>query len=158
MFRPMRRSKQALSAQETKALLSAEKRGILAVNGDEGYPFAIPVNYYYDDAQGKIFIHGGKAGHKVDALKRDDKVCFTVYGNEHFEPGDWAPYVQSTVVFGRCRLVEDAAATEARVRELGLKYYPGREEVEKEIAKAIKGVQLYEITIEHLTGKQIQEK
>ena len=68
------------------------------------------------------------------------------------------PYVQSTVIFGRCRLVEDAAATEARVRELGLKYYPGREEVEKEIAKAIKGVQLYEITIEHLTGKQIQEK
>ena len=71
MFRPMRRSKQALSAQETKALLSAEKRGILAVNGDEGYPFAIPVNYYYDDAQGKIFIHGGKAGHKVSAQKTD---------------------------------------------------------------------------------------
>ena len=94
----------------------------------------------------------------MDALKKNDKVCFTVYGNEHFEPGDWAPYVQSTVVFGRCRLVEDAAATVARVRELGLKYYPGREEVEKEIAKAIKGVQLYEITIEHLTGKQIQEK
>lgn len=70
MFRPMRRSKQALSTQETKALLSAEKRGILAVNGDEGYPFAIPVNYYYDDAQGKIFIHGGKAGHKVDAAEK----------------------------------------------------------------------------------------
>ena len=66
--------------------------------------------------------------------------------------------MQSPVVFVRCRLGEDAAATEARVRELGLKYYPGREEVEKEIAKAIKGVQLYEITIEHLTGKQIQEK
>ena len=94
----------------------------------------------------------------MHALKKNDKVCFTVYGNEHFEPGDWAPYVQSTVVFGRCRLVEDAAATEVRVRELGLKKYPGREEVEKEIAKAIKSVQLYEITIEHLTGKQIQEK
>ena len=98
MFRPMRRSKQALSAQETKALLSAEKRGILAVNGDEGYPFAIPVNYYYDDAQGKIFIHGGKAGHKVDALKRDDKVCFTVYGNEAFEEGDWMVVVACCVI------------------------------------------------------------
>lgn len=84
--------------------------------------------------------------------------CFTVYGNEHFEPGDWAPYVQSTVVFGRCHLIDDAAATEARVRELGMKYYPGKEEVEKEIALDIKAVQLYEITIEHLTGKQIQEK
>ena len=106
----------------------------------------------------KIYFHGAKSGQKVDALKQNDKVCFTVYGNEHFEPGDWAPYVQSTVVFGRCHLIDDAAATEARVRELGMKYYPGKEEVEKEIALYIKAVQLYEITIEHLTGKQIQEK
>ena len=62
MFRPMRRSKRALSAQETKALLSAEKRGILAVNGDEGYPFAIPVNYYYDDAQEKSFSMAARRG------------------------------------------------------------------------------------------------
>ena len=66
--------------------------------------------------------------------------------------------MQSTVVFGRCRLVEDAAQTEARVRELAAKYYPNQEEVDAEVAKAIRGVQLYEITIEHLTGKQIQEK
>ena len=158
MFRPMRRSKQALSAQETKALLSAEKRGILAVNGDEGYPFAIPVNYYYDDAQGKIFIHGGKAGHKVDALKRDDKVCFTVYGNESFEEGDWAPYLHSVVVFGRCKLVADAGQTEDRVRELALTYYPPKEEAEAEIVKGIHAVQLYEITIEHMTGKRVHEK
>ena len=148
MFRPMRRSKQALSAQETKALLSAEKRGILAVNGDEGYPFAIPVNYYYDDAQGKIFIHGGKA----------DKVCFTVYGNEAFEEGDWAPYLHSVVAFGRCKLVADAGQTEDRVRELALKYYPTKEEAEAEIAKSIHAVQLYEITIEHMTGKRVHEK
>ena len=116
------------------------------------------MNYYYDQEHDKIYFHGAKSGQKVDALKQNDKVCFTVYGNEHFEPGDWAPYVQSTVVFGRCHLIDDAAATEARVRELGMKYYPGKEEVEKEIALDIKAVQLYEITIEHLTGKQIQEK
>lgn len=158
MFRPMRRANREIPEEAAKYLLKQSRRGVLAVNGDDGYPFAIPVNYFYDQEQDKIYFHGAKSGHKVDALKKNDKVCFTVYGNEHFEPGDWAPYVQSTVAFGRCRLVEDAAATEARVRELGLKYYPGREEVEKEIAKAIKGVQLYEITIEHLTGKQIQEK
>ena len=143
MFRPMRRASRAIPEEAAKHLLQQSRRGVLAVNGDNGYPFAIPVNYYYD---------------KVDALKQNDKVCFTVYGNEHFEPGDWAPYVQSTVVFGRCHLIDDAAATEARVRELGMKYYPGKEEVEKEIALDIKAVQLYEITIEHLTGKQIQEK
>ncbi len=158
MFRPMRRSKQALSEQETKALLSAEKRGILAVNGDDGYPFAIPVDYFYDSAQNKIFIHGGKAGHKVDALKKDDKVCFTVYGNETFEEGDWAPYLHSVVAFGRCKLVADAGQTEDRVRELALKYYPTKDEVEAEIAKDIHAVQLYEITIEYMTGKRVHEK
>lgn len=158
MFRPMRRASRALSDEAAKELLAQSRRGVLAVNGDDGYPFAIPVNYFYDAEQEKIYFHGAKSGQKVDALKRSDKVCFTVYGNEHFAPGDWAPYVQSTVVFGRCHLIEDAAQTEARVRELARKYYPSETEIEAEIAKAIGGVQLYEIIIEYLTGKQIQEK
>ena len=158
MFRPMRRAARAIPDETAKKLLAESCRGVLAVNGDDGYPFAIPVNYFYEEAQGKIYFHGAKAGQKVDALKKSDKVCFTVYGNEHFELGEWAPYVQSTVAFGRCHLIEDAALTEAKVRELAAKYYPGPEEIEAEIAKAIKGVQLYEIEIEHLTGKQIQEK
>ena len=158
MFRPMRRIARAIPDEAAKQLLEQSRRGVLAVNGDDGYPFAIPVNYFYDRAQEKIWFHGAKTGQKVDALKRSDKVCFTVYGNEHTEPGDWAPYVQSTVVFGRCRLIEDAAVTEAKVRQLAGKYYPTAQEVEEELARSLKGVQLYEITVEHLTGKQIQEK
>lgn len=84
---------------------------------------------------------------------------FAVNGDEWYQDGDWAPYVMSTVVFGRCRLANDTPAfIEDKVRQLALKYYPSAEEVEEEIAKDIKGVQLYEITIEHLCGKQIQEK
>lgn len=158
MFRPLRRTKNAISEQEAKALLLGEKRGVLAVNGDDGYPFAIPVNYFYDEAQGKIYFHGAKSGYKVDALKKDDKVCFTVYGNEQFKEGDWAPFLQSVVVFGSCKLVADAGQTEDRVRALALKYYPTKEEVEAEIAKDIHAVQLYEITIAHMTGKQVHEK
>jgi nitroimidazol reductase NimA-like FMN-containing flavoprotein (pyridoxamine 5'-phosphate oxidase superfamily) len=158
MFRPMRRANRAIPEEAAKQLLEQSRRGVLAVNGDGGYPFAIPVNYFYDRENEKIYFHGAKTGQKVDALKKSDKVCFTVYGNEHFEPGDWAPYMQSTVVFGRCRLIEDAAATEAKVRALAAKYYPSAEEIDEEVAKSIRGVQLYEITIEHLTGKQVQEK
>ena len=47
MFRPMRRKTRAISDEAAKALLLNEKRGILAVNGDDGYPFARPVNYFY---------------------------------------------------------------------------------------------------------------
>ena len=158
MFRPMRRKSRAISNDDARALLATEKRGVLAVNGDDGYPFALPINYFFDTDANKIFFHGAKSGHKVDALRRCDKVCFTVYGNEHFTEGEWAPYVQSTVVFGRCRLIDDPTATVARVRELALKYYPSAQEAEEELARDIKGVQLYEIEIEHLTGKQVREK
>ncbi len=160
MFRPMRRANREIPEEAAKHLLKQSRGGVLAVNGDDGYPFAIPVNYFYDQEQDKIYFHGAKSGHKVDALKkRTIRSALPFMAMSTLSRAIGPPYVQSTVVFGRCRLVEDAAATETRVRELGLKYYPGREEVEKEIAqKAIKGVQLYEITIEHLTGKQIQEK
>ena len=158
MFRPMRRKQKQITENETKQLLRTERRGVLAVNGDDGYPYAIPVNYIYDEVQKKIYFHGARAGHKVDALKKNDKVCFTVYGNERLEEGDWAPYLQSAVIFGRCHLVKDAALTEERVREVARKYYPNETEIEAEMEKSGKAVQLYEITIEHMSGKQIQEK
>lgn len=158
MFRPIRRTQRAISDEAAKQLLNHEKRGVLAVNGDDGYPYAIPVNYFYDMEHNKIYFHGAKAGHKIDSLKKDDKICFTVYGNEHFKEGDWAPYMQSTIVFGRCHLIDDSEITEARVRDLAMKYYPDKEEMEAEMNRSLKAVQLYEITIEHLSGKQIHEK
>lgn len=158
MFRPMRRMKRAISDEDARGLLAEGRRAVLAVNGDDGYPFAFPIDYRFDAEANKIYFHGAKAGQKVDALRRSDKVCLTVMGNERFEDGEWAPYVQSVVVFGRCRLVDDAAKTEAEVRRLALKYYPSAEEVERELEKYLSAVQLYEIEVEHLTGKQVQEK
>ena len=158
MFRPMRRAKRAISDEDARSLLAKGRRATLAVNGDDGYPFAFPIDYRFDADANKIYFHGAKASQKVDALRRSDKVCLTVMGNERLEDGEWAPYVQSVVVFGRCRLVDDAAKTEAEVRRLALKYYPSAEEVERELEKYLSAVQLYEIEIEHLTGKQVQEK
>lgn len=100
MFRPMRRTKRAISDEDAKRLLEQGRRAVLAVNGDDGYPFAFPINYRFDADANKIFFHGAKAGQKVDALRRSDKVCLTVMGNEHYEQGKWAPYVQSAAVFG----------------------------------------------------------
>lgn len=154
----MRRMKRAISDEDARGLLAEGRRAVLAVNGDDGYPLAFPIDYRFDAEANKIYFHGAKAGQKVDALRRSDKVCLTVMGNERFEDGEWAPYVQSVVVFGRCRLVDDAAKTKAEVRRLALKYYPSAEEVERELEKYLSAVQLYEIEIEHLTGKQVQEK
>ena len=159
MFRSLRRKARAISDEAAKELLAHERRGVLAVNGDDGYPFAIPVNYLYDEEAGKIYIHGAKAGHKVDALKKCDKVCFTVYGNEHAAPGEeWAPYVHSAVVFGHCALIDDYEQAAEKIGRMAAKYYPSAEMVDEEMSKSGKDMLLYEIIIEHLTGKQIQER
>ena len=158
MFREMRRKKKQISEEATEALLEQSRRGILAVNGDDGYPYAIPINFLFDREARKIYFHGSRVGHKVDALKACDKVCFTVYGNETVREDAWAPYVQSTVVFGRCRFVEAGEQTEALLRRLAMKYYPNEQLADAEIAKSGKAAQIFEIEIEHLSGKEIQER
>lgn len=158
MFRPARRKNKVISDEAIVKLLNSERRGVLAVNGDEGYPYAIPVNYCYDETEQKIFFHGARVGHKVDALKSSDKVCFTVYGNEAIKDLDWAPYMQSVVIFGRCHLMDDVTAADKWLRKFAEKYYPNQESIEEEISESGKAVQMYVIEIEHLSGKEIQER
>ena len=158
MFRSIRKKRNEISTDEAKELLRCSRRGILAVNGDNGYPYAIPINYLYDEDTHKIVFHGAKAGYKVDCLKVCDKVCFTVYGNERIQEESWAPFLQSTVVFGRCHLVENQEATMTLIKKFAMKYYPSEAEADEEIEADLKAVQLIEITIDHMTGKEIQEK
>lgn len=158
MFRPVRKKKNELDTAAVQTLLHSARRGVLAVNGDDGYPYAIPVNYLYLEEENKIIFHGAKAGHKADSIKANDKVCFTVYGNEMILDEPWAPYLQSVVIFGRCHRVEDRDMTIELVRKLALKFFPDAALVEEEIASSGRAVQIYEIEIEHLSGKQIQER
>ncbi len=158
MFKSMRRKNNEISLEKAKQLLHHERRGILAVNGDDGYPYALPINYYYDEMNNKIYFHGAKQGYKVDALKENDKVCFTVYGNEVIKEEAWAPFMQSAIIFGRCHLLEYSAQTMDKLKKFAMKYYPDEKMVDDEIKATGKAVQVYEITIEHLSGKQIQEK
>lgn len=157
-FRPLRRTNNAISEEAAKDLLKNEKRAVLAMNGEGGYPYAIPVNYYYDRENNKIYFHGAKQGQKYDLLDQDDKVCFTVYGNERHVEDDWAPILQSTVVFGRCKKLETNEETLDLLRKVALRYYPSKDEIEEEIASASTRVQIFEITIDHLCGKQVKEK
>jgi len=158
MFRRIRKKKNEIDINAAHELLESARRGVFAVNGDNGYPYAIPINYYYDKDNQKIYFHGAKAGHKVDALRASDKVCFTVFGNETIKEESWAPYMQSVVVFGRCHLVEDAEKSLELLKRFAMKYYQDEELADEEIARAGKAAQMFEIEIEHMSGKEIQEK
>ena len=155
MFREMRRFRQAVSRDECEKILREEKRAVLSVNGDDGYPYAVPINFLYDD--GKIYFHCAKAGHKLDAMLRDDKVCFTVH-DSGYRKDDWSYYVTSVVVFGRARVMDDDTEIREKIKRFGMKYYPTEQEVDEEIRKDAARVNFVEITIEHMTGKLVHEK
>lgn len=158
MFRKMRRSKRELPAEEAKALLRKNKRAALSVQGDDGYPYTVPINFYYEEQENRIYFHSAKMGHKIDSIRANDKVCFTTWDEGYREEGDWAFRVSSCVVFGRAKLIEDRRLTEEKVRTFALKYYPTAQEAEEEIRRDIAAVQLVAIEIEHISGKKVHEK
>ncbi len=157
MFRPLRRFRQEAEKEECIKILTEEKRAVLAVNGDDGYPYAVPINFFYDSSNGRIYFHCAKTGHKLDAMLKDDKVCFTVY-NTGYQKEDWSYYVTSVVVFGRARVMDNEDEKREKIRLFGMKYYPSEPDVDEEIRKDFDRVNLIEITVEHMTGKHVHEK
>lgn len=157
MFRPMRRTKQEIPHEDCVKILSGEKRAVLSVIGDDGYPYGVPINFYYDADTDKVYFHCAKAGHKLDSMLADDKVCLTVYDNG-YRKEDWSYYVMSVIVFGRARVMDNEAEKLDKIRKFGLKYYPTAEEVDEEIRKDFSRVNFVEITIDHMTGKLVHEK
>ncbi len=118
----------------------------------------LSIIYLYDRNVWKIYYHGVRGGHKVDALKVSDKVCFTVYGNETVKEEAWASFAQSTVVFGRCHLLKEATEATEILKKIARKYYPNEQLIDEKIERSGKAVQLLGIEIEHISGKEIQEK
>ncbi len=158
MFRPLRKKDNEIGIEAINHVLHTARRGVMAVHGDDGYPYAVPLNYFYDEEAQKIYFHGAHAGHKVDALKACDKVCFTVYGEEMIKAEPWAPFLQSVVVFGRCHLLQSGPETLKLIKRFAMKYFPDEELVDREIAAVGMTAQVYEIDIEHLCGKEVQER
>lgn len=157
MFREMRRFKQQVSEEECKRILSSEKRAVFAVNGENGYPYAIPINFFYDEKSNKIYFHCAKEGHKLDSIRKCDKVCFTVH-NSGYQKDDWSYYVTSVVVFGRASVLEEGEEKKEACLAFGRKYFPTKEELDEEMERAYPRVNIVCITIEHMTGKLVHEK
>ena len=157
MFRKMRRSVQALSREEMIDLLNTETRGVMSVQGDNGYPYGSPINHYYDEEANMIYIHGATFGHRVSAVKRDPKVSYCVFGGEYQKEGDWAKYVKSVIVFGKAELIEDADEIVRISRLLCGKFPCPPEYVESEIDKDAPRTLVIAIRIEDMNGKLVHE-
>jgi nitroimidazol reductase NimA-like FMN-containing flavoprotein (pyridoxamine 5'-phosphate oxidase superfamily) len=153
----MRRFKQQVSEAECIRILQEEKRGVLSVLGEDGYPYGIPMNHWYNPEDGKIYFHGAKTGHKIDAIARCDKVSFCVWDAGYRKEGEWALNVTSVIVFGRIRLVADEEKAKLIGENLCRKFTDDEEYIRHEIQSAISRVQCLELTIDHMTGKLVNE-
>ena len=157
MFRDIVRKKQALSLDECKEILKAEPRGVLSLIGDGGYPYGVPINYYYCEEDGHIYFHSGKTGHKVDAINNCSKASFCVYDRGYREDGGWALNIKSVIVFGRIRFVEDFDEAMEICRKLCYKFTDDVEYIEKEIRNFGGNTLCFKLIPEHITGKRINE-
>ena len=157
MFRPMRRFKQALSPEECRAVLERGTSGVLALSGDEGWPYAVPLSYVYAD--GKIYFHSAKSGHKVDAIRSCPRASFCVIDQDHIVPEEYTTYFRSVIAFGRIRVIGDDGERRAAVERLALKYHPGDtpEHRNRYIDSEWAPLCMLEMTVDHLTGKEAKE-
>ena len=152
MFRKMRRKKQLLSEVENIEILQSCTSGVLAVSGDNDYPYAVPLSYAYKD--GKLFFHFAKAGHKLDSLVRNNKVSFCVIKTDQVDQKTFTTHFRSVIVFGRARILTEAGEKKYALECLVEKYSPDYiAEGQSEIVREWKRVNAAEVQIEHMTGK-----
>jgi len=157
MFREVARKKQNLSPEQIAAILTCEKRGVLSLHGDHGYPYGVPVNFWYNEKNGCVYFHSGRKGHKVDAIRANNKASFCVYDEGFRKDGEWALNISSVIVFGTVHLVEDEETAAEVYRRLSLKFTADTAYIESEIEK-FSGVTLcYELRPDHITGKIVNE-
>ena len=157
MFRELTRKAKAATREECIRLLESEKRGVLSVQGDDGYPYGMPMNHWYCEDDGKLYFHSGVKGHRSDAMKACDKASLCVYDEGYRKEGEWALNIRSVIVFGRLEVVTDEAKALAFIRQMSAKFTDDTDYVEREIAQALDHTLIFTLTPEHITGKLVNE-
>ena len=157
MFREMRRKRQQMPESEAVAILERGSHGVLAVLGDGGYPYAVPISYVYED--GKIYMHCAKSGHKLDAVRACEKASFCVVDQDEVVQAEFTSHYRSAIAFGRIREITDDAEKRRMVSLLARKYCPDlpQAEHEKAMERDWAPLNMLELTKEHLTAKQAKE-
>lgn len=152
----MRRKRQQLSEEQSRNILQKATAGTLALLGDNGYPYAVPISYVYAD--GALFFHSALSGHKVDAIRQCSKASFCVIESDDVQPEQYTTFFRSVIAFGRIHIIEDDAEKLRAARRLGDRYNPGQEEaLRQELAKGLSRMLMIRMDIEHLTGKEAIE-
>ena len=153
MFREMRRKRQMLSEDDCKIILREGTSGVLALSGDDGYPYAVPLSYVYDGE--KIFFHCAKSGHKLDAIRRNPKASFCVIGQDKVVPEEYTTYYRSVIAFGKAQVITDEDEKWKALLLIAGKYAPLQAADHREaIGSHFKHACIIRLSVEHMSGKE----
>ena len=157
MFREMRRKRQQLTEAECVEILTRNTSGVLAVLGDDEYPYAVPISYVYEEKA--LYFHCARSGHKIDAIKSSNKVSFCVIDQDDVVPQQYTTHFRSVIIFGRASIVDDDDEMRTAIEKLANKYNPTDSEANRDIVikKEYALLRIVRIDIDHLTGKEAIE-
>lgn len=157
MFREMRRIKQKLPKAECEEVLKRGSSGVLALCGDGGYPYAVPLNYVY--CGDRILFHCAKSGHKIDALKSNSKASFCVVDADEVIPSEYLTLYRSVIVFGKIHIIEDVSEKRTAIERFARRFSPLESEEDRaaEIDRSWSGLCMLELEIEHISGKEARD-
>lgn len=156
MFRPMRRANQELSREVCEKILNEATSGVLAVSGDDGYPYAVPLSYVYTG--GKVYFHCATTGHKLDAIAANPKVSFCVIQQDELVPERFTTHYRSVILFGTARVLTDPAEKMRTLEALADRYCPGDVAGRvRECAGTFQHLHMVELTVDHMSGKEARE-
>jgi nitroimidazol reductase NimA-like FMN-containing flavoprotein (pyridoxamine 5'-phosphate oxidase superfamily) len=158
MERGMRRKDRAVGESETLELLGRGQYGVLATVGEEGAPYAVPLSYVFHE--GKIYFHCAPTGRKIDNLRYQPKVGFTVVGKvEAVFENNFSSHYESAMVFGTASEVVVEKEKHAALHRLAEKYLPAHlDKADAYIERAFPDVAVYAIEIERTSGKARRAK
>ena len=156
-FRELVRKNKELPMDECIEILKQEKRGVLSVNGDNGYPYGMPINHFYNEDDGLIYFHTGKTGHRTDSIRKDNKASFCVYDSGYRVSDDWALNIKSVIVFGRIEEITDSERIYDIARRLSHKFTLDEKYIDDEIARSGPKTMMFYLRPEHICGKLVKE-
>ena len=150
----MRRSEREI--KDPVAIEAILKAGEMCTLGliDGTEPYLVPMNYGYRD--GVLWFHCATEGRKLDILKRNPRICFSiVLDNRMVRDEDFSKYTslyRSVTGWGSVEMVR---TNEEKIEGLDvLKEHAGFSEEYDYPERALKRVVVFRVVIERLTGKQ----
>ena len=157
MFRELVRKNKQMSTEDCVEVLKKETRGVLSVLGDGDYPYGTPMNHWYNEEDGCVYFHCGKLGHRLDSLKKHDKVSFCVYDQGYRREGEWAFNVKSVIIFGKIEIIDDLDQVIDITTKLSYKFTQDEEYIRKEIRVGAANTLLLKLVPDHRCGKLVNE-